>query len=275
MGYAQIIPDVTFPSSVPRIPAIDTMESAGGLLLIDPMHYSDPWTASPGTRPASGSEMKNLFQQSAQALAGAVAAPVFGWSNSGGGIVERSAKGGLHCRVSSSTTGCWILITIPAAIQAYMMANRSHQFFISQWIRTTEATIVSASPQQSVVSTVIQSNSTFGTRMGTNRAPDNNVGYRTGPLGLTSGVHRMNAGVILPDLGETPVFRAQSQQGTPMMNSSANFQYAPGTVLYRFLIEDLTVSGRTYAEADALDAAAYASAFGTGGRYAGDSWTSV
>jgi hypothetical protein len=44
----------------------------------------------------------------------------------------------------------------------------------------------------------------------------------------------------------------------------------PSWVVYRFYVEDLTVSGRSLATVYALDQAALAAAFATGGRYNGD-----
>jgi len=40
-------------------------------------------------------------------------------------------------------------------------------------------------------------------------------------------------------------------------------------------LEDLTVSGRTYADVDALDNALYTEAFGAGGAYSGDTYTAA
>jgi hypothetical protein len=49
---------------------------------------------------------------------------------------------------------------------------------------------------------------------------------------------------------------------------------APSVVFYRTYLEDLTVSGRTYAEVDALDVALYTKhVLTTGGRYYGDTYT--
>jgi hypothetical protein len=50
---------------------------------------------------------------------------------------------------------------------------------------------------------------------------------------------------------------------------------APSGVLYRVYLEDFTVSGRTYSEVEAADLAEFATAFGVGGRYAGDTHTAV
>lgn len=48
---------------------------------------------------------------------------------------------------------------------------------------------------------------------------------------------------------------------------------SPSAIFYRFYLEDLTLSGRTWAEVDALDARLFASAFAPGGRYYADTFT--
>lgn len=48
---------------------------------------------------------------------------------------------------------------------------------------------------------------------------------------------------------------------------------APSWILYRAYLEDLTESGRTYAEVDAIDTAEYVKAFNPDGRYHDDLWT--
>lgn len=45
--------------------------------------------------------------------------------------------------------------------------------------------------------------------------------------------------------------------------------------LYRLYMEDLTVAGRTFAEAQAEDKAAFDVAFGAGGKFEGDTLTAV
>ncbi|RQS00227.1 hypothetical protein DIE02_27720 [Burkholderia sp. Bp8991] len=45
-------------------------------------------------------------------------------------------------------------------------------------------------------------------------------------------------------------------------------------ILYRVFLEDLTVSGRTFAAVSALDQSLYNAAFTSGGRYNGDTYTS-
>jgi len=56
-----------------------------------------------------------------------------------------------------------------------------------------------------------------------------------------------------------------------MKNSLLN-KSASG-IFYKLYIEDLTVSGRSYEQVDAIDFALYTSAFSAGGKYYGDSFT--
>lgn len=48
---------------------------------------------------------------------------------------------------------------------------------------------------------------------------------------------------------------------------------SPSFAVYRIYIEDLTLSGRTYAQVKAIDDAEFAKAFAVGGRFHGDTWS--
>jgi hypothetical protein len=56
-------------------------------------------------------------------------------------------------------------------------------------------------------------------------------------------------------------------------SGSALTNQCPSDIFYRGYCEDLTVSGRTYADVDALDKALWDAAFAAGGRFAGDTFT--
>jgi len=56
-------------------------------------------------------------------------------------------------------------------------------------------------------------------------------------------------------------------------SSSALTNQCPSDIFYRGYCEDLTVSGRSYADVDALDKALWDAAFAAGGRFAGDTFT--
>ncbi|MCF6764112.1 hypothetical protein, partial [Pseudomonas fragi] len=55
---------------------------------------------------------------------------------------------------------------------------------------------------------------------------------------------------------------------------SLNFNVCPSRIIYRAYGEDLTVSGRNYAEVEALDYALFLEAFAPGGKFYGDTFTS-
>lgn len=57
------------------------------------------------------------------------------------------------------------------------------------------------------------------------------------------------------------------------MKSTTGTTYAPSYILYRMYLEDLTVSGRTYAQVDAIDYAMWQTAFSAGGKFYGDTFT--
>lgn len=48
---------------------------------------------------------------------------------------------------------------------------------------------------------------------------------------------------------------------------------SPSYALYRIYIEDLKLSGRTFEQVKAIDDAEFAKAFGSGGRFSGDTWS--
>jgi hypothetical protein len=61
--------------------------------------------------------------------------------------------------------------------------------------------------------------------------------------------------------------------GTGNLTSANSTDGSESRIFYGFYLEDLTVSGRTYQDVDALDLQAYNIAFGTGGRYYNDTYT--
>lgn len=77
--------------------------------------------------------------------------------------------------------------------------------------------------------------------------------------------------VQLPAIGTT------GATGTAVINAASNApnkDRCPSWVLYRCYLEDLTISGRTYAEVDAIDHALYtAEVLDPGGRYHADTFT--
>jgi hypothetical protein len=271
----------------------DDLISNGTLMLWEPTHPTNPFSGVP-TAPAamSGSTistpMPNIASFSAQALLGSVnVSPVFS-RNDGAAtaapnpdmLIERSARGGLHVITSQATqsTGRIASLLLPNSIRDYIFANLGNTFYLSAWSRVTRVALANTGPYIS-----LQGN---GANAGV---------FNVGVSGNLGSISPSNS-AISPSrntLGNTIEQVANTWDGTPPASASdipnltlygfgtTNISYGPSSarnkafsaVLYRVFFEDLTVSGRSFAAVKAKDDAAYAAAFGTGGRYAGDTFT--
>jgi hypothetical protein len=201
------------------------------------------------------------------------------------GKLERTAKGGLHGIVSQATAlaaGDGFMPTLPTAIRAYLAANTGHAFYVSYWDRITRINAGNISAVGAYTHGVV--GNTSADFLGTQRAdlwqvsnPNaavienkhgaNAVGPRHGAAGLPANASTMKT---------VKVYQAGPSWGAPA-NSINNAAIAtrnnnwPSFVAYRFTLEDLTVSGRSYAQALAADTAEYTKQVLTaGGRYYGD-----
>ncbi|SDA14897.1 hypothetical protein [Sphingomonas sp. NFR15] len=206
---------------------------------------------------------------------------------------ERTPKGGLHLAISQTNdnvSGAWQGIDSKARLKNYIFANLAHAYYVSTWESVTRPGVgSSAFPPQQAICDITTSTGRFVTvwtqqdgtgytflpQAGTSQrigffdsqaANPNTVGTRLRAIGVngaTSAVAFSNIAVKPFVVGHTDAFASASTYG----NKSAS------RVLYRTYIEDLTVSGRSYAQVQALDYAAWRDAFGAGGRYAGDTFT--
>lgn len=87
---------------------------------------------------------------------------------------------------------------------------------------------------------------------------------------------KMGGGVNFGPTVRTPCVDSAGSVANALLNPVGASGYknnAPSFVFYRTYLEDLTLSGRTYAQVSAADLALYNAAFGAGGRYAGDTFT--
>lgn len=205
----------------------------------------------------------------------------------GKGAVERSGKGGIHIIVTAAQTissgSQGFRMQIPLNIVDYMVTNRTHTFYHSQWRQLTRAW-ASTGTSAPCYAGIEYGNSNRIMRMTANSGQD--IGGFTGqrispgrntvgptfenrclvpPAGDTLVSSSFNSDTISRDLGQ---WGRVGQQNTSFTTGFASF------ILYRGYIEDLTVSGRTYAEVDALDKAMFDAAFASGGRFYNDTYTS-
>lgn len=287
MGRKLTLTGVTIADpTAPTLITVDPIESAGSLFLVDPTHPAS--TMSSGV-PINGQPVTNLLNARAKALTG-VDVPgtwfVGAGFNGTKGRLERSGKGGFHSvpspTLADGTVDAQIYAT--AGLEAYLRANPTHLFYMSIWKRITKAQ--SAGP-------------TAGSRPGGSGQITRLASPTTNTLLILSSQDPYAAGVRRPSSLQAvgPFFQnaannAWSASGTPpsagdlvvrplVLSPNAALNYTDamrreqeGRIVYRAYLEDLTVSGRTYAQVDAIDYALYTKEVLTaGGRYYGDTWT--
>lgn len=278
MGNLNIIAGASFPSTIAKVATVDGLESTGSLLLVEPGHSANPWVGVPSTT----SRVPNLLRSSADAVTGKSTQDglLVRSSVAGKGAVERTAKGGLHVITNTTATlasDSSLVIKIPDAVADHISINYSHRYFVSIWARTTAAKQAAIS-NPAIPIMGLQSQTAFGMEMrnttpGARAAANVNSPYNYADA---AGNYRLNAEVTtLPGtLGAAPFFvQNLLQAGNAMTGTIADFGKMGSYVFYRGYIEDLTVSGRTYAKVNELDASLHAQAFGPGGRYYGDTYT--
>lgn len=262
----------TFTDTTLPIIRNDALLSKGSLFLFDPSHSLGGFEGA-----ASQTLIPNIAWQEASALmpgetAESLAGKVFLNLAPGEIMVERTAKKGVHIvnsLVNQTADRNWH-IQPSSKIAAYMTANgTTHKFYVSMWLGRTRR---GAGPAGSTFHLFNNPGNMFiapseglnGVGRLSYRATDDNSG--------TVPHHRFTNTDINGVTGVPTTF----QLGAGMLSNFSGVTYRNkqnSIILYRAYIEDLTVSGRTYEEVDALDYALYQSAFAPGGKFYGDTYT--
>lgn len=265
--------------SAPKLAVVDPIESAGSLLLIETMHPTLQWAAGV---PATNAVIPNRLKST---LATGDATYLTNNALTGTkGLVERSAKGGLHGIVSQAValvSGDGVRIFPDAALRAYVFAHLGNSYYLSVWGRLTRAnpiptnyTMDYATAGTTAAGIAVPDPSGWfpispKTLLGSRTLP-NTVGARFGNAAVTGAV--MGSSISMDGAG-LPTFGAPAGTYNAAVLSSRQNKWT-SFVMYRVYLEDLTVSGRTYAEVDAIDYALYTKeVVNVGGRYYGDTFT--
>jgi hypothetical protein len=290
-GLKLVLPTAFTDTSLPVL-RDDPVLTAGSLLLIEPAHPARPMAAG---IPAHGSAVPNIAHAEAAALIGG--SPALGtldnslkyaaaWHNTSKGKLERSAKGGIHGIVSKAVSlaaGEGATIGMNSSLWTYLLTNKAHSIYVSFWDRLTRINTGSVTSNGAQEHGAIGANtstaailshradawqSSTGATIGSTKLAPNTVGPRFGNANVTA-----NSGFTSATAGDGgPLWGALNGYNSAVIASRNGFW--PSFVFYRFYIEDLTVSGRTYAQADAADYAEYTKQVLTaGGRYYGDTFT--
>lgn len=272
MGYALRIPNVKF--------GIDNSDilTRGSLLLVEPGSVSQPWSGVP----ANGSSVPNLAaDRAAEIVSGGVATVGFERTMlASEGLVERSAKGGLHVaeRWGSGVSNHVVALNMISNLRSYLDANQGHNLYLATWGKFTRE------PDPSLAQVLHSSVSgASGTRLGLGKLPS--TGALTGAPGSTD-PRRLG---FRADVSGGAAYQAIAAQGVPSSGwaiphaapvlrlgpvGSAQVNKSAGYLLWWLYLEDLTESGRTFAQVDALVHSYYdQQVLATTGRYYGDTYT--
>lgn len=276
-GLKLTLPTVFTDTSLPQY-FPDSRMNKGSLLLIDFSHPDCQLSGVPG----NGSTINNIAWANAKKLIpeGVQSTLSVYIENSitdpAKGKVEVTAKKGLHGIISQTndiTSGNDFQILLPNLIKNYISANINRGFFASVWDRKTRLPLTSTTAffglnvyNSGNLATVFQSgNSGIGGA---------NLGYRGSPTDLNtlgnkvfnSGFNQITGSLQTPNV-------SGFKFGSGWAYGGFEFNKACSQILYQIHIVDLTAAGLTYAQADALDLAAWNAAFGAGGRFENDTFT--
>ena len=204
-------------------------------------------------------------------------------------LTERSGKGGLHS-IQTQLNGVILqgmAIRAKTALECYFGANLSHDFYFSRWERQTraptglepgEALFGASTANFAAIHPAGPATLNWAPRP--NAYPERLIGSFTEPSGAgwtantgnRFGCHgwrgNTNSLAINP-----PVRPSVHGPITPWASNATYVNKAASRIVYRLYWEDLTVSGRSYAQVQAADYELWQAAFAAGGRYAGDTFS--
>ena len=284
MGKLIRLDGVSF-AGAPKLKQFDEIETLGSLMLFD--------ASTTVGLPNAGQSVPNLLATFTQKLTGQSAGldfvVEFKSPNDENFIVERTSKGGIHGIIkhnSGNKASKAFILNGPTAVRDYMIDNSNHAFFVSLWSKVT---------QRSIATAAIQSPFNFSTEM----QSTTNYLFSSGNGGRFDGQNVTNK-VCIPDLSDAsltlpiPTDRYNSAVFSGIVNQGMNLSKADkirlgvgsfgawnfynadkgaSRVIYRAYIEDLTVSGRTASQVQAIDQAMFNAAFSEGGKYHNDLYT--
>lgn len=289
MGKRLIIPGI-ISFTGPKIYA-DPIMSKGSLLLWDPTHPDGGDTA--GT--VHLAPLENVSADIAAGLIGiskAAARPLITniGAEAGSATIERSmkrrtGKGGIYGVYSKENavgdrTGQTNFGILADFAKEYMWAN-DHLYFMSTWVRSLRSGRVgsqnAASPLSAMNSSTAGSANNLLLNNGTATGPARQQGFSTNNALFDTDAPRINNLARQGWAGTKPATFSGAVGpwfSTGDSSSWAGSSNQPGWsgVIERCYIEDLTVSGRTYEEVDAIDFAMFNAAHAEGGAWFGDTY---
>lgn len=282
MGIVETVPGIaTSPTGLKVLN--DPILSDGSLFLFDPSHSLGAFAGIP----TNGQLVKNIACETAMVMMGTSneddvsiymsVQEVASYSSNY--IHERSGKGGLSGQYShtnltgnSSALGLGARANIPMRDYMRTLAGVNDLYF-SVWFNMSRAANFPSAPQPMHHFAMNTSNYVFFG--GNNGATDDALTYRS----ATYAAGQEDVGPLLWALqaselaGTTTGLEYRGGPGAVSSWSYGNGEKPLCGVLERMYCEDLTVSGRTFADVLAIDQELYAAAHAAGGAWFGDTFT--
>lgn len=205
--------------------------------------------------------------------------------NSNAMLLERTPKKGLHVIMSkiNDVANQFLVLNFPLKVREYMQTNVAHSFYVSSWKRDTrESGTPTIGHSYFLINTATYRYAMQGSAntpdsvgaparvLGNNRNVSSSQYWQTTGLKFSSIGFKDMTGVPSSPANETDALFVAGNKG-PFAGFTLHNNWSQ--IFYRAYVEDLTVSGRTYAEVYALDIAMFNEAFAVGGKYAGDTFT--
>lgn len=276
-------------TSAPKIITRDKIESNGSLFLFDGNHQFGTFAGLP----VQNAAIPNVLANKAAALLGVAESTVglvVGGStaNSAYWKSERTTKGGVHgiiTQAGGQVGNPQYLIRTSSAIRDYVLANPAHKYYASLWSRITRQSLKTNSQAPMYFIGATTANGLFHFESGLpsplsgttllGRKPDPIIGDLPAQT-LPAPYNRFGSIGVQGMLGTGPGTTADISMlvGTAGAWAGGTLNQAPSRIIYRGYMEDLTASGRDYAEVEAIDYAMFLEAFGVGGKFYGDTYTS-
>lgn len=282
---------VSLTGAPPKIIVKDPVESSGSLFLYDASYE----VGKPV--PANGATVANALEDLAVSNLGS-------WITPGEVLnatirrtpdlaniwkVERTSKGGLYGLITQNggqTKDEYLIMDLPKQVRDYIYNNRStNTFYFSAWWYVVRPMLSDENwAPQSVMHYTGDGNATanylFFMSMGapspfsgsTLKGKANYPGINEQQV---SNLTRMRASIAVQGgVGTGPNSTNAIEYGMGAFSAwgSFNRNKAPSRILYRCYVEDLTLSGRTYNEVEAIDHREYERAFAPGGKFAQDEY---
>lgn len=279
MGNQITLSDVVFSDSTLPVLRDDPLLSSGSLVLVDVGHSKGRLAGVP----SNGALVNNIAGSIASGLVGSVSVSpdIVTSFTSSAMVAELSNKGGLHVIKSKvgDTNATRFTLRLPAAIKAYLLANPTHSYYFSMWQQVTRKFDANNVPL------MIVGESAYSVSFIMNLSSNGSLaGVATNVLGSATNLNpSASTGTVKPQVAVSKATGALSSLaytdlfifgGVPSVGvMDAALKKGGSQIMYRVYLEDLTVSGRTYAEVKTLDDELYAAAFAAGGKFYGDTYT--